>query len=51
MTGNIDQLSEKELEERMKQILDDHKNLIDGDIVEQEVEEITEEPIPSKEIN
>ena len=30
MTGNIDQLSEKELEERMKQILSDHKDIIEG---------------------
>ena len=28
MTGNLDQLSEEELESRMKQILDDHKTLI-----------------------
>ena len=30
LSGNLDQLSEKELESRMKQILDDHKVLIDG---------------------
>ena len=29
LSGNLDQLSEKELESRMKQILDDHKVLID----------------------
>ena len=28
MTGNLDQLSEEELQAKMKQILDDHKNLI-----------------------
>ena len=28
MTGNLDQLSEDELQAKMKQILDDHKNLI-----------------------
>jgi len=30
MTGNIDQLSEQEIEERMKQILSDHKDIIEG---------------------
>ena len=30
MTGNIDNLSEQELEERMKQILSDHKDIIEG---------------------
>jgi hypothetical protein len=34
MTGNIDQLSEKELEERMKQILSDHKDIIEGTATE-----------------
>jgi len=28
LTGNLDNLSEKELESRMKQILEDHKSLI-----------------------
>ena len=28
--GNLDQLTEAELETKMKQILDDHKVLIDG---------------------
>ena len=28
MTGNLDQLSEEELQAKMRQILDDHKNLI-----------------------
>ena len=39
LSGNLDQLSEKELESRMKQILDDHKVLIDGvaiDVTSQE---------------
>ena len=30
MTGNIDKLSESEIESKMKQILDDHKSLIEG---------------------
>jgi len=34
LSGNLDQLSEKELESRMKQILDDHKVLIDGVAIE-----------------
>ena len=28
MTGNLDQMSEEELQEKMKQILEDHKNII-----------------------
>tara|TARA_R100000963_G_scaffold14279_1_gene10266 strand:- start:187 stop:696 length:510 start_codon:yes stop_codon:yes gene_type:complete len=51
LSGNIDNLSETELELRMKQILDDHKNLIDGDILEQEQILSTPELIPSKKIN
>ena len=34
MTGNIDQLSEKELEDRMKDILKDHKDIIEGTATE-----------------
>ena len=34
MTGNIDKLSESEIESKMKQILDDHKTLIEGVVVE-----------------
>ena len=34
LSGNLDQLSEKELELKMKQILDDHKTLIEGVAVE-----------------
>ena len=30
MTGNIDNLSEEELESRMKDILKDHKDIIEG---------------------
>ena len=51
LSGSIDNLSEKELESRMKQILDDHKNLIDGDVVEQEQILSAQELIPSKKIN
>ena len=28
MTGNLDQMSEEELQAKMKQILEDHKNII-----------------------
>ncbi len=41
MTGNIDNLSEQELETRMKDILQDHKDLIEGtatDLVPEESE-------------
>ena len=34
MTGNIDKLSESEIESKMKQILDDHKSLIEGVVVD-----------------
>ena len=34
MTGNIDNLSEQELEERMKEILSDHKDIIEGTATE-----------------
>jgi hypothetical protein len=34
MTGSIDQLSEQEIEERMKQILTDHKDIIEGTATE-----------------
>ena len=40
MTGNIDNLSEQELEERMKQILSDHKDIIEGtstEVIQEEV--------------
>jgi hypothetical protein len=30
MTGSIDNLSEQELEDRMKDILKDHKDIIEG---------------------
>jgi len=34
LSGNLDQLTESELESKMKQILDDHKTLIEGVAVE-----------------
>ena len=34
MTGNIDKLSESEIESKMKQILDDHKSLIECVVIE-----------------
>ena len=34
LSGNLDNMSEKELESKMKQILDDHKSLIEGVVVE-----------------
>ena len=40
MTGNIDNLSEQELEQRMKEILSDHKDIIEGtstEIIQEEV--------------
>ena len=40
MTGNIDQLSEKELEDRMKDILKDHKDIIEGTATEVIQEEV-----------
>ena len=40
MTGNIDNLSEQELEQRMKEILSDHKDIIEGtstEVIQEEV--------------
>ena len=34
MTGSIDNLSEQELESRMKDILKDHKDIIEGTAIE-----------------
>ena len=42
LSGNLDNMSEKELESKMKQILDDHKTLINI-TPEQEIEESIEE--------
>ena len=50
MTGNIDQLSEKELEERMKQIISDHKDIIEGTSTEV-VQQKTVSPKKLKKLN
>ena len=50
MTGNIDNLSEKEIEERMKQILTDHKDIIEGTSTTVSIEEF-EIPKDIKKIN
>ena len=45
MTGSIDNLSEQELESRMKDILKDHKDIMNGtseDIIEGKAEDIEE---------
>lgn len=47
MTGNLDQLSEEELQAKMRQILDDHKNLINI-TPEQESIELKEEKVLEK---
>ena len=50
MTGNIDNLSEEELESRMKDIIKDHKDIIEGTAVEV-VQEETESPENIKKLN
>ena len=45
LSGNLDNMSEKELESKMKQILDDHKTLINI-TPEQESEGLIKESIP-----
>jgi len=50
MTGNIDNLSEEELENRMKDILKDHKDIIEGTAVEV-VQEAAESPKNIKKLN
>ena len=45
MTGSIDNLSEQEIEDRMKNILKDHKDIMNGtseDIIEDTAEDIEE---------
>jgi hypothetical protein len=46
MTGNLDNMSVDELQDKMKRILEDHKELID---ITPEVEETTIEQLESKE--
>ena len=45
LSGNLDNMSEKELEAKMKQILDDHKTLINI-TPEEEIEESIEQASP-----
>jgi hypothetical protein len=40
MTGSLDNMSEKELEAKLKQILDDHKNIIN---ISEDVEDVITE--------
>jgi phage terminase small subunit len=47
MTGSLDSLSEKELEAKLKQILEDHKNIIN--ISSEDTEEISKERLASYE--
>ncbi len=49
MTGNIDQLSEQELEARMKDILKDHKDIIEGTAVDVVQETVIEDTIIEEE--
>ena len=46
MTGNLDNMSEDELQDKMKRILDDHKILLNekAEIVEEEPSELLENP-------
>ena len=50
MTGSIDNLSEQELEDRMKDILKDHKDIIEGTAVDI-TEESSELPEKTETIN
>ena len=50
MTGNLDQLSEDELQAKMKQILDDHKNLINITPEEEIKESVIESNLDSDSI-
>ena len=50
MTGNLDQLSEEELQAKMRQILDDHKNLINITPEEEIKESIIESNLDSDSI-
>ena len=49
MTGSIDNLSESELEDRMKDILKDHKDIIEGTAVDVVQETIIEDTIIEEE--
>jgi len=43
MTGSIDNLSESELENKMKDILKEHRDIIEGEVQESSIEEIIED--------
>ena len=53
MTGNLDNMSEDELQDKMKRILDDHKILLNekAEIVEEEPSELLENPKNKETIN
>jgi phage terminase small subunit len=53
MTGNLDNMSEDELQDKMKRILDDHKILLnaEAEIVEEEPSELLENPKNTETIN
>ena len=53
MTGNLDNMSEDELQDKMKRILDDHKILLNekAEIVEEEPLELLENPKNKETIN
>ena len=53
MTGNLDNMSEDELQDKMKRILDDHKILLneEAEIVEEEPSELLENPKNKETIN
>ena len=50
LTGNIDNLSEEEIEARMKDILKDHKDIIEGTAIEVSQEE-SESPTNKEKLN
>ena len=53
MTGNLDNMSEDELQDKMKRILDDHKILLnaEAEIIEEEPSELLENPKNTETIN
>jgi len=53
MTGNLDNMSEDELQDKMKRILDDHKILLNekAEIIEEEPLELLENPKNTETIN
>jgi len=48
--GKLEELSEDQLEAKMKQILEDYAPLLDSDVVEGESQEVVEEQKPSNEV-